>query len=344
MKVVAIGISVLMLSLIASQWIKDERTITLEELVPSFEQGKGLKPEQVNALVSSQPLTVTTQVEKALPSSLRGLREPSALDISADGLLIINSKIIGLFDFYLAATGEEALSDIAIRVNGHLTNSLPPKAAKQAQRIFENYVQYLNQVTMLKERYQQSASTLESIVMAKQEISDIRSQYFSDQMVESFWGKSDQYEQYMLSVVALNKDKDLTPEQKLYALEHINAQAPLWLITQRAKANKLNEYRQRYKEMEAEGADKVQLNEFAYAQFGDQAAQRLSALQETRDNWEAKLAQYRIQLDTIVEATDSQAVRNQQIVELRDSYFNANERKRVDVLDRKYLAQSQRTL
>lgn len=337
MKVVAIVISVLILSLIASQWIEEQRVITQEKSLPSIKKGRALMPEQVSSLVSPQPSPVATKAKKALPSSLRGLREPSPLDVAEDDSLVINYKIIGLFDFYLAAMGEEGISDIAIRVNEHLAESLPLIAAKQAQQIFNNYLQYLNQVTMLKERYQQSASTLESIVLAKQEISDIRTQYFSEQMIESFWGRSDQYEQYMLSVVSLNKDRELTKEQKLHSLQQINSLAPSWLVAQRTKANQLNDYRQRYIEMKAGGADNVQLDEFAYAQFGEKAAQRLIELQETRDNWREKLAEYRVQLDLIIETTDSQEVRNQQIVELRGSYFNAQESKRVDVLDRKYL-------
>jgi len=304
---------------------------------PALDVGHPLKPTQVSELILSESSAKAEQPVKALPSSFAGLSEPSSLDVAPDGSLIINSKVIELFDFYLAALGEESIEDVVIRVQQHLVNSLGSIAHDQALQIFEDYLQYLNQVTLLKQRYQLADSSLEAIVMAKDDINDIRAQYFTASMITAFWGRSDQYEQYMMSVVMINKDQRLSPSQRRDSIEQLNQLAPSWLIAQRLKSNRLNDYRAQLKTLSDDGADAVELSNFTYAQFDDAAAQRLIALQAQRSAWQQRLVDYRQELDQLLESSVSDQAQQQQITQLRNRYFDSQQLKRVDSLDRQYL-------
>jgi len=268
-----------------------------------------------------------------IPSSLAGLPLPASFDIDADGHLIINDKILSAFEFYFSALGEEDLPFITTRVNHFLITSLKSPALERAQNIFKNYLGYLNHLTIIKSEYEHTATSLESLALAKNELLQVREQFFSNEVIQEFWGKSDQYEQYMLALASIKNDSSITLQEEQQAIDNLNTLTPSWLITQQETANKLNDYRIKYQQLKDSGTDSQTLNEFNEQEFGELAAQRLTALQQQRQQWQERVTQYKNELQQLIALSLTTEDFNNQRDQLRQIHFNTQETKRIKALD-----------
>lgn len=338
MNKVSIVISIVVIAVLSIATIDDfypSSSSELSTVTDAKAHQTALAPEQILALASSQtsPSSENPERIRQLPSSLIGLPSPDKLDVDLDGRLIINNKILSLFEFYLSAMGEEDLTLITTRVNDFLMNTLKSPALERAQEIFKNYLGYLNHLTMLKSEYEQSTTSLSTLIAAKNELATVRDQYFSHEVIQSFWGKSDKYEQYMLAIAAIRHDPLMTSSEKALAIEELRALTPSWLITQQETANKLNDYRIKYQLLEKDSTSNDDLNEFTRDEFGEVAAQRLSALQEHRQQWQQRITQYRNEFDQLLALELTTEDFNNQLNQLRLAHFSAQESKRIRVLD-----------
>jgi len=279
-----------------------------------------------------------------LPSSLLGATLPLSLDVSDVGDLIINKKIQHLFDFYLSAMGEESLDVIVARIKQALTSQLVEPALTQGITILTGYLQYLNEVTAIKQQFEQSIDpetageyALESVIQVREIVLDARSTYLELDVIAAFFGQADEYETYMLSVASINQNSELSTAEKQAAKAELDTTAPEWLLEQQRNANQLNDYREQYKALQSQGASETELQDFTQESFEPEVADRLARLGEERQQWQVKLKNYREELAVITASTtynesDSQQ-QQQEIAQLREVYFTSQEIKRVSALD-----------
>lgn len=334
----------------------DANSITIEP-APTLEPHQEIYPlstEKINALVNvtrdssaqeldSQPVQV---IPLLLPSSLLGSTLPLTLDVNESGELIINQKIQHLFDFYLSAMGEESLDIIVTRIKHSLTSQLVDPALTQGVEILTGYLQYLNEVSAIKQQFEQNIDpnntgeyALENVVQAREMVLDARASYLDSDVIDAFFGQADEYEDYMLSLAMINKNNELDTAEKQLAKEELDAAAPEWLLTQQRNANQLNTYRDQYKTLQEQGASQTELQDFTQQSFSPEVADRLATLNEKRQQWQVKLDEYREQLAVIISAThnnDNDSASEQQqreITQLREVYFTPQEIKRISALD-----------
>ncbi|QFI36751.1 lipase chaperone [Moritella marina ATCC 15381] len=308
-----------------------------------------LAPEAINALVNRGDDGLVEDTERQavpllLPSSLLGAVLPLTLDVNELGELVINKKIQHLFDFYLSAMGEESLDIIVLRIKHSLTSQLTDPALTQSMDIFSGYLQYLNEVTVIKQQFEQGADpensgeyTLDKVIEVRDMVLDARTNYLDDDVIAAFFGQADEYEDYMLSLAKINKDTGLNSAEKQVAKAALDTTAPEWLLTQQHNANQLNEYRDQYQALEAQGASQRELQDLTQQSFSPEVADRLAALEVKREQWQVKLAEYREELAVIKDnAGDESSDSEQQqldIAQLREAYFSPQEIKRVSALD-----------
>jgi len=308
-----------------------------------------LSPEAINALVNRGDDGLAENTERQavpllLPSSLLGAVLPETLDVNEFGELVINKKIQHLFDFYLSATGEESLDIIVMRIKHSLTSQLTDPALTQGMDIFSGYLQYLNEVAAIKQQFEQNIDpensdeyALDSVIQVREMVLYARTNYLDDDVITAFFGQADEYEDYMLSLAKINKDASLNSAEKQAAKAALNTTAPEWLLTQQRNANQLNEYREQYQALQAQGASQSELQDFTQQSFSPEVADRLAALDVKRELWLVKLAEYREELAVIINNTaDENSDSEQQqleIAQLREAYFSPQEIKRVSALD-----------
>ncbi|PKH09349.1 lipase secretion chaperone [Moritella sp. Urea-trap-13] len=316
-----------------------------------------LTPEAINALVNQGDDVLAENTDQQavpllLPSSLLGSALPLMLDVNEFGDLIINKKIQHLFDFYLSAMGEESLDIIVTRIKHSLTSQLVDPALIQGMDIFSGYLQYLNQVTAIKQQFElefepvfeqsidginNSEYALENVIQVREMVLDARTTFLDDDVIAAFFGQADEYEGYMLRLAAINQNKALTDTEKQVAQAELDTTAPEWLLAQQHTANQLNQYREQYQTLQTQGASQAELQNFTQQSFSPAVADRLVALDVKRQQWQVKLAEYREELAVITNnAADENSDSEQQqleIAQLREAYFSPQEIKRVSALD-----------
>ena len=353
--VIAVAGGVQFLSQDDAQSIAVQQAPAIEPLIIEPQQvSYPLAPEAIAALVNQgdDVVTVNTQQQQAmpllLPSSLLGSTLPLTLDVNADGELVINKKIQHLFDFYLSAMGEEGLDMIVARIKHSLKLQLVDPALTQALSILTGYLQYLNEVTAIKQQFEQGIDpdnvgeyALENVIEVREMVLDARVTYLDLDVIAVFFGQSDEYETYMLSVASINKNSGLSTVEKQLAKAELDSTAPAWLLTQQHNANQLNQYREQYQTLQTQGASQTELQDFTQQSFSPEVVDRLSELDAQRQQWQVKLDEYREQLAVITTRSayynndDSSGSEQQQleIAQLREVYFTPQEIKRVRALD-----------
>ena len=330
-----------------------ELQIAEQDIVVPHQDIYPLAPEQINALVHATDehntrgqipnLKQAQAVPLLLPSSLLGSTLPLTLDVSESGELIINKKIQHLFDFYLSAMGEESLDIIVTRIKHSLTSQLVDPALTQGVEILTGYLQYLNEVSAIKQQFEQNIDpnntgeyALENVIQVREMVLDARASYLDGDVIDAFFGQADEYEDYMLSLAMINKNNELDTAEKQSAKAELDAAAPEWLLAQQRNANQLNKYRDQYKTLQEQGASQTELQDFTQQSFSPEVADRLAILDEKRLQWQVKLGEYREQLAVITaRAIDNNDSEQQQleITQLRKVYFTPQEIKRVSALD-----------
>ncbi len=301
-----------------------------------------LKPELITELVLSPPDSIAyAEYAIVLPTSLRNTPMPEHLDINDDGSLIINKKILHLFEFYLSAMGEESIEVIITRIKSNLREQLTAQALDEALHILEGYLQYRNEITALKQAYNQAIGandySLEHVINARDELIEARWRFLSKDVIAAFFAQEDDYENYMLGIASITKDNSLSKEQKDNAISLLNTQAPSWLIEQQKSANQLNEYRQHHSELISQGASENEIRALREQEFSSDASDRLSTLDAQRLRWQQRLSEYRVELATILAIEPDHQVQQAMVDELRSRHFNAQETRRVNALDSSYL-------
>ena len=332
-----------------------ELQIAEQNIVVPHQDIYPLAPEKINALVhatdehDTQGQTSNLKQDQAvpllLPSSLLGSTLPLTLDVSESGELIINKKIQHLFDFYLSAMGEESLDIIVTRIKHSLTSQLVDPALTQGVEILTGYLQYLNEVSAIKQQFEQNIDpnntgeyALENVIQVREKVLDARASYLDGDVIDAFFGQADEYEDYMLSLAMINKNNELDTAEKQSAKAELDAAAPEWLLAQQRNANQLNKYRDQYKTLQEQGASQTELQDFTQQSFSPEVADRLAILDEKRLQWQVKLGEYREQLAVItaraIDNNDSDSEQQQlEITQLRKVYFTPQEIKRVSALD-----------
>jgi len=334
-----------------------EDSIAEPKMLAEQQASYPLAPEAINALVNQAGDIVTANPQQqpavplSLPSSLLGSTLPLTLDVSEDGELVINKKIQHLFDFYLSAMGEESLDIMITRIKHSLASQLVEPALTQGMDILAGYLQYLNEVTAIKQQFELSIDpdnsaeyALNNVIQVRDMVLDARSHYLADDVIAAFFGQADEYEAYMLSLAVINKNMTLTDAEKQAEKAELDSIAPTWLLTQQHNANQLNQYRTQYQTLQTQGASEAELQDFTQESFSPEAADRLAQLDEKRQQWQVKLAEYRTELAVITgRSTDGISEDNRdssneqqqlEIAQLREAYFSPQEIKRVRALDR----------
>lgn len=287
-------------------------------------------PQTAIEKVVNQPSKPVPDVVFArLPKSLKGAPLPQLLDLEENGALVINEKIKKLFDYFLSAIGEESLEMIVARIK-HQLRQLPASANVQAQEILEGYLKYRNELAaiMAQANGEVGQRSFDQIALLREQIADARQALFAPDVLEVFFAKQDQYDNYMYARQKLEKS-DLTLAERAAAVELLNASTPDWLVEQQRKSEQVNNYRQL-----AKTGSNDDLRVLAEREFGINAADRLAKLQLERQQWQQNLSQYHVELSELLKTKTAEGDElERQIQQLRLAYFKPRELRRVAAID-----------
>lgn len=280
-----------------------------------------------------------------LPRSLKGTEVDGEIIINESSELVPTRGLRRLYDYFLSALGEESNATIDARVEAYILNTTPQPAAAEAIKIYHQYQNYLKQMSSLQQQkmrlknevFDPSTVTnnnelidIAAIKKQQKHIKSIRKQWFSSAVESAFFDIDDQLLAYNTQMLKIAQDKTLTQEQKQKAKQQYLKSLPDNLTKQQAEQQKnLDQLLRRTQNMKQRGAIPEQLFEMRTELVGVQAAERLQALDEKNQDFDRRFERYQQQKQKILNSTQSEVVKNQELQELEQKLFSKKEQKRL---------------
>jgi lipase chaperone LimK len=252
--------------------------------------------------------------------------------LDAHGNLLISEDIRRIFDYFLAAIGEEPLSASVARLRAYIAAQLPVQAREQALALLNQYLDYKRELVLLERDLPQMAN-LDALRQRESAVQALRARLFDSQTQQAFFGREEAYNQFSLQRLAIANDRQLDDNAKAVAIDQLRNSLPAEM--QDAVLPQLqNDLRQQTAALQAAGAKPEQIRQLRQQLVGAEATQRLEALDQQRQTWKKRIAQYRqektaIENNSGMSASDKRAAINKLAVE----NFDERERLRLEAAE-----------
>lgn len=263
------------------------------------------------------------------PASLRGTDVDGGLVVDAEGHFVVTRDAIEMFDYFFIASGEESHESIVGRIRAEIERRLPPEERAAAFALLDRYLAYRERVATLAQdgSPRSLADTFDRVV-------ELRRDIFGDD-ADLLFGGEEARVRVSLAQREIARDPSLTDAERVALIEALYAELPEEQRLARARAVAPARLRASEAALREEGAGDAEIRAHRADLFGEEAADRLAALDRERAAWDARLEEYRRARDGVL--ADPSLGPNQRtaaIKALREANFEGPERLRVEALDR----------
>ncbi len=267
-----------------------------------------------------------------LPSSFAGTQVDGRLRADAAGKLIIEAQIRRVFDYFLAAIGEEPLETSIARLRRYIEAQLPAPAADSAVQLLSQYLDYKRQLLLLEQQHMQQAD-LEAMRNRLRAVQQLRAGIFDEPVHQAFFALDEAADRFTLERLAIRHDTTLDASGKGAALDSLRNRLPVEL--QDAVAAQMQvQLREQTRALAASGGNPTDLRQLRRQFVGNAAAARLEKLDEKRRAWQNRLTAYREEKARIERSPGlSQADKRAAITRLAAERFDETERQRLQAAE-----------
>jgi lipase chaperone LimK len=269
--------------------------------------------------------------------SLDGTDVNGGIRVDANGRVVMHRDVRRLFDYYLSLRGRMDSESIRALLRQHLEGSQPRSVVEQALALFDQYVSLIDAEAKFAEEWtQRDLKASEQVADVLEERRNLRREYLGDELTEAFYQDQEQYEAYQLERMKISTDPNRSAEQKKEDL----AAAELLLSPQQREMRKQTFAwldikqlaRQPIESLDVEGAEAIR------QRFGDNALDRLAAVEQERKSWEEKREAWRQEKARLAARTDlSDEERKNLLLEYASANLDPSEIRRMQVLDSEQL-------
>ncbi|RYJ63446.1 lipase secretion chaperone [Pseudomonas songnenensis] len=268
------------------------------------------------------------QVSATLPTSFQGTQVDGQLRVDAAGNLIIGAEMRQLFDYFLAAIGEEPLKNSIARLRQHITAELAEPARGQALSVLNQYLSYKQQLLELEETYAR-APDLSALRQRLHAVQALRARVLDPEVHQAFFAIDEAYDRFSLERLAIRFDQGLDSDAKGRAIDQLRASLPAEL-QQLLVPQLQTELREQTDALVQSGAGPEQVRQLRQQLVGSAAADRLDALDRQRQQWQQRVTAYQQARASIEASRGLDDVERQAAIErLEEQHFNASERLRL---------------
>ncbi|MFP5429784.1 MAG: lipase secretion chaperone [Gammaproteobacteria bacterium] len=282
------------------------------------------------------PATLVTGLE-SMPASLRDTEVDGELEVDAAGRLKITNGIRRMFDYFLSATGEESLETILARIRAYIRLKLPSGPAAEAERLLDAYIAYKKGLDGIQQVAPPSSGQmdLQAVRYQMQQVSALRTRYFSPEVITAFFGDEDAYDQYTLSRLDILQNRQLTPAVRAEQLAALEQQLPPALQESMKAINQYQNLQALTEDWQKRSGSPAELRQIRENLVGAEAADRLENLDRERTQWSQRINAWLVERSAILSnAALGQQDREAQVVATRQQRFDATEILRVESLER----------
>lgn len=255
-------------------------------------------------------------------ASLRGTARDGQLRVDDNGDLIVERGIRDLFDYYLTTLGEHDEDGIRRQLLAVIDAELPAKAAVQAARLLDAYLQYRELSGELQQQYdaldENNAFTVVADYFAQRDA--LRHELFPPDAVDAFFAADQAGERDALPRLQQLVDGTTGDDTTITVASEEHDSYARYRAAMRAGAES--------------AATAVDHDALRMQLFGREAADRLAALDQRRHDWNTRLASYREQKRQLLTAALPAGVDpSAQLLQLQQAQFSEREILRVRALD-----------
>ena len=290
---------------------------------------------------SSEPgdALLYSQWKTQLPMQFHDTDVTGELRVDEQGNFIADDQARQVFDYFLTAQDDVDLNQIKSWVHAYINEHLAPPADQQAISVLQNYIRYkteLNELSVDEEiwgrLYDPSQAVTQSDLKSLSEVfrdrQGLQAQLFDQETQNSLFGEDNQYDNYMLQrlEITLSGESQASITEQLAQLD--KQQSPETIDNRAASQVAIHHKDLNETLNSADSGYKYQV----YSQtYGDEAANRLMALEEKRQVFSEKRNRYLAYKSTLNHGESPEALEDYMKHELA---LTEGEMKRMQMLDK----------
>ncbi|NMY50659.1 lipase secretion chaperone [Pseudomonas sp. WS 5011] len=304
--------------------------------IPAQLSGDAPQPIQRSDTPSASPSQIGMQTQvaplKNLPASFGGTTVDGVFRLDANGNLLISEDIRRIFDYFLAAAGEEPLRTSVERLRAYIAAELPANAREQALVLLNQYLDYKRELVLLERDLPQMAN-LDALRQREAAVQALRARIFDSETQQAFFAREEAYNQFTLQRLAILQNSQLDDAGKAAAVDQLRNSLPAEM-QDTVLPQLQNELRQQTARLQAAGAKPEQIRQLRQQLVGAEATQRLEVLDQQRQTWKKRIAQYSTEKAAIennpgMSASDKRAA----IAQLAAENFDEREQLRLEAAE-----------
>ncbi|MEP1215203.1 MAG: lipase secretion chaperone [Marinobacter sp.] len=286
--------------------------------------GEGEMPSQ---LVGDAGVSVPDEV----PASLKGTSVPDGwAETDRNGSLVPTPELRQLFEYYLAALGEETLPHLVARIEQALARLEEP-ARGEALAILGDYLDYKLALGELEISYGNAVAPDPDEMQQKMaEIHALRRAWMDARTAEAFFASDEAIDRFQAEQLRIRTDDSLSDNEREQALARAEQALPEPIREARRETRKFTDYHRARSEF---ADDPEALSAWREAHFGEDAARRLEQAEAEQQAWDNKWQAYSEELAGLDNLGVAGPEREAAIDALRDHYFEGVEKLRAEALD-----------
>lgn len=269
--------------------------------------------------------TLTELRKRYARSSLRGTHPDGEIALDPFGQLQLDAGLVHRFEHFLSLIGEFGLADIRDLLQAQLQDEFGDAVAAQAIDAFDRYLALREEIA--------ATELADDLGVRLEQLRALRREHFGA-AADTMFGAEEAEIAYSIARREVLRDASMSSAERSAALAALDAaRDPQQRALQRdATAPQLVDEQTR--QFDVLNTDPATRNAERSALWGDEAAQRLAALDTERAAWDARVAAYQFERDRLLARPDlSQAARQRQIDTLRAGRFDGVERQRIEALE-----------
>lgn len=279
------------------------------------------------AAFGSEAPPATAPALPPLPASLAGTGVDGDLRVDGEGRFVATPDAIDLFDYFLAASGEESLALIRARIEREIETRLPPDARADARDLLERYLAYRE---ALREEASAEGLAEASLEQRFQRIRELRRGWFDAAEREALFAAEEERWRVDLERRRVATDPGLTAEERARRLAALDAELPAEIREGREAALAATRLRRDEASLRDRGASDAEIDALREERFGREAADRLAELDRRRSDWDRRMARWLTERDRL----EAAGIPPQEIAAQRALRFQGPELQRVLALER----------
>ncbi|MCQ4261418.1 lipase chaperone [Stutzerimonas stutzeri] len=285
-------------------------------------------PASTPPVMQPRETNAAPQTAMKLPDSFKGTHIDGQFRLDQAGNLIVGAEIRQIFDYFLAAIGEESLKGSIERLHHHIAAELPEPAQGQAIAILNQYLSYKRQLLELEASYTR-APDLGALRQRLSAVQALRAQVLDPAVHQAFFALDEAYDRFSLERLAIRSDPALDSAAKGRAIDQLRASLPGEL--QDLLVPQLQtELREQSAALLANGGSAQQIRQLRQQLVGSAAAERLEALDQQRHQWQQRVAAYRQERQRIETTRGLDDIERLRAIErLETEHFDESERLRL---------------